>query len=167
MLKNLFKRKQPQYNSPMARDALRRLSGVPDNSQTGKAIQSTEMVMAKTMEAISSDLLNENDATKETSIYFLTGVALGYCHKFDVTDSEDIRAVVRCTMRSWIKNPAGADHLADDLGAYLQDEVFSGVVIDSAGSAVLAPNAGPDEIVLSFSHCLQEWLAFDVSSHSI
>lgn len=167
MLKSLFKRKKPEHNSPMARDALRRLSGVPDDSQTGMAIQSTEMVMDRIMEIIPSDLLNENDATKETTVYFLTGIAIGYCHKYEVTNSEDVRAVVRCAMRSWIKNPAGADYLADDLGSYLQDELFSGPVIDSAGSAVLAPNTGPDEIILNFSRCLQKWRTFDVASHSI
>lgn len=167
MFGKLFRRNQSQSNSPMVRDTLRRISGVVDDSPTGRAIQNTELVMARASTAIGHNVLNENDATKEASVYFLTGVAIGYCQKYGVSDTEDIRAVVRCAMRSWIKAPAGADALADGLDAYLADEVFAGPVMDFGGSSVLSKNEGLEEIVRIFHSCLVKWRTFDVDAHVI
>jgi hypothetical protein len=167
MFKGFFKRfkKEEQLNSPVARDTLRRLSGVPDDSATGRAIQSTEVIMARAMDVVGNDLLNENDATKEASIYFMAGVAIGYCHRYGIEDPGDIRAVVRCSMRQWAKNPAAADHLADNLQVHLEDDDFAGAVIDSAGEAVCTPSYGPEEVAAAFGRTLKKWRTFDLDAH--
>lgn len=168
MFKKLFgrKRKSADFSSAMMRDVMRRLDGTPDNSASGNAIRDTETVMHGAMEIIPGELLNRNEATKATSKYFMTGVALAYClhHGIDQSDTRTVEVVVRCSLRHWTSGRA-ADHIADCLGSYLTDEDWSGPVIDQAMEAVGTEGHQPAEIAGVLKKALERWCAFDTDAY--
>jgi hypothetical protein len=165
LISNTFRAK-PAPKSPVVRDAFRRMGIVKDDSPTGLAIRSTEHLMEASTKCIGLEKLNENDATRAAGIYFMTGVAIGYCYKYGAeSEIEDIRAVVRCSLRSWVNDPDNADVLADNLEACLDDDDFSGAIIDSAISAVHASTTSIDAIVADLVRNLQKWRTFDIDCH--
>lgn len=74
--------------------------------------------MREAMTVVGAEAINRNEAVRGTGIYFLIGAALGYCLKNGIPQSntDDVRAVVRCTLRQWLKTPTNADHYAEALG---------------------------------------------------
>lgn len=166
MIKKLFQafKTDTGTKSPVAQDVVRMLSGMPDNSPRGRAVRRTQAVMDLAMVVVGNHLLNETEATKEASIHFMIGTALGYCRKFDVNDQDGIREVVRRSLRSWMKNPAGPDHFADHLAMYLEDDEFAGVIMDSAANAVCSPSSGAEEVALELARVLRTWRTFDMDA---
>jgi hypothetical protein len=116
------------------------------------------------MDVVENDLLNESITTKTISTYFFTGAAIGFSHKHGASDHEDVRAVVRCTIRTW-SNATTADHLADHLHGFLKKDDFARTLIESGIEAVGKPSYRAEDIALELDRVLKERRTFDVDAY--